>query len=148
MLALASDARAIHRLRDFDRPAVSPAACCQPDAHQLVEWALLRSWKRCGTVDADRILHSMKEKLELLPKLLPFMVALCAVRRHRHVRRQVWAPRWLAMVIVIIQGLEAMMDLWAILRDGLPRIGHVAADHQHFHFVRLHDVVAGDPVGG
>ena len=46
----------------------------------FMAWALFLSWKR-GTklVDADRI-YSMKEKLELLPKLLPFIVVIVGRR--------------------------------------------------------------------
>jgi C4-dicarboxylate transporter DctM subunit len=92
-------------------------------------WALFISWKR-GTVlvDADRI-YSMKEKLELLPKLLPFMAVIVGVVYALYggiatpsEAAGVGAALCLAMVIVIYKVWKPM-DLWAILRDGLRESG-------------------------
>jgi tripartite ATP-independent transporter DctM subunit len=92
-------------------------------------WALFISWKR-GTVlvDADRI-YSMKEKLELLPKLLPFMAVIVGVVYALYggiatpsEAAGVGAALCLVMVIVIYKVWKPM-DLWAILRDGLRESG-------------------------
>ena len=95
----------------------------------FMAWALFLSWKR-GTVlvDADRI-YSMKEKLELLPKLLPFMAVIVGVVYALYggiatpsEAAGVGAALCLLMVIVIYR-VWRPMDLWAILRDGLRESG-------------------------
>ncbi len=92
-------------------------------------WALFLSWKR-GTVlvDADRI-YSMKEKLELLPKLLPFIAVIVGVVYALYggiatpsEAAGIGAALCLVMVIVIYRVWKPM-DLWAILRDGLRESG-------------------------
>ena len=92
-------------------------------------WALFLSWKR-GTVlvDADRI-YSMKEKLELLPRLLPFMAVIVGVVYALYggiatpsEAAGVGAALCLVMVIVIYRVWKPM-DLWVILRDGLRESG-------------------------
>jgi C4-dicarboxylate transporter, DctM subunit len=95
----------------------------------FMAWALFISWKR-GTVlvDADRI-YSMKEKLELLPRLLPFMAVIVGVVYALYggiatpsEAAGVGAALCLLMVIVIYRVWKPM-DLWAILRDGLRESG-------------------------
>jgi C4-dicarboxylate transporter DctM subunit len=95
----------------------------------FMAWALFISWKR-GTVlvDADRI-YSMKEKLELLPKLLPFMAVIVGVVYALYggiatpsEAAGVGAALCLIMVIVIYRVWKPM-DLWHILRDGLRESG-------------------------
>lgn len=95
----------------------------------FMAWALFLSWKR-GTVlvDADRI-YSMKEKLELLPRLLPFMAVIVGVVYALYggiatpsEAAGVGAALCLLMVIVIYRVWKPM-DLWAILRDGLRESG-------------------------
>ena len=95
----------------------------------FMAWALFLSWKR-GTVlvDADRI-YSMKEKLELLPKLLPFMAVIVGVVYALYggiatpsEAAGVGAALCLVMVIVIYK-VWSIKDLWAILRDGLRESG-------------------------
>ncbi|WP_418317425.1 TRAP transporter large permease [Piscinibacter sakaiensis] len=92
-------------------------------------WALFLSWKR-GTVlvDADRI-YSMKEKLELLPKLLPFIAVIVGVVYALYggiatpsEAAGVGAALCLVMVIVIYR-VWRLTDLWHILRDGLRESG-------------------------
>ncbi len=92
-------------------------------------WALFISWKR-GTVliDQDRI-YSMKEKLELLPKLLPFIAVIVGVVYALYggiatpsEAAGVGAALCLAMVIVIYR-VWRLADLWHILRDGLRESG-------------------------
>ena len=95
----------------------------------FMAWALFISWKR-GTVlvDADRI-YSMKEKLELLPRLLPFLAVIVGVVYALYggiatpsEAAGVGAALCLVMVIVIYRVWKPM-DLWAILRDGLRESG-------------------------
>ncbi|AOW13038.1 C4-dicarboxylate ABC transporter [Hydrogenophaga crassostreae] len=95
----------------------------------FMAWALFISWKR-GTVlvDADRI-YSMKEKLELLPRLLPFMAVIVGVVYALYggiatpsEAAGVGAALCLVMVILIYKVWKPM-DLWAILRDGLRESG-------------------------
>lgn len=95
----------------------------------FMAWALFISWKR-GTVlvDADRI-YSVKEKLELLPKLIPFLAVIAGVVYALYggiatpsEAAGVGAALCLVMVIVIYRVWKPM-DLWAILRDGLRESG-------------------------
>jgi C4-dicarboxylate transporter, DctM subunit len=95
----------------------------------FMAWALFISWKR-GTVlvDADRI-YSMKEKLELLPRLLPFLAVIVGVVYALYggiatpsEAAGVGAALCLVMVIVIYRVWKPM-DLWAIMRDGLRESG-------------------------
>lgn len=95
----------------------------------FMAWALFISWKR-GTVlvDADRI-YTMKEKLELLPKLLPFMAVIVGVVYALYggiatpsEAAGVGAALCLVMVIVIYKVWKPA-DLWHILRDGLRESG-------------------------
>jgi C4-dicarboxylate transporter, DctM subunit len=95
----------------------------------FMAWALFLSWKR-GTVlvDAERI-YSMKEKLELLPKLLPFIAVIVGVVYALYggiatpsEAAGVGAMLCLAMVMMIYR-VWRPMELWAILRDGLRESG-------------------------
>jgi C4-dicarboxylate transporter, DctM subunit len=95
----------------------------------FMAWALFISWRR-GTVlvDADRV-YSMQEKLELLPKLVPFMVVIVGVVYALYggiatpsEAAGVGAALCLLMVIVIYKVWKPA-DLWHILRDGLRESG-------------------------
>jgi tripartite ATP-independent transporter DctM subunit len=95
----------------------------------FMAWALFISWKR-GTklIDQDRI-YSMKEKLELLPKLLPFIAVIVGVVYALYggiatpsEAAGVGAALCLLMVVVIYR-VWRPMELWAILRDGLRESG-------------------------
>ena len=95
----------------------------------FMAWAMFLSWKR-GTVlvDQDRI-YSMKEKLELLPKLIPFIAVIVGVVYALYggiatpsEAAGVGAALCLLMVIVIYRVWKPM-ELWLILRDGLRESG-------------------------
>jgi tripartite ATP-independent transporter DctM subunit len=95
----------------------------------FMAWALFISWKR-GTrlVDADRI-YSMKEKLELLPRLLPFIVVIVGVVYAMYggiatpsEAAGVGAMLCLVMVVVIYRVWQPA-KLWLIFRDGLRESG-------------------------
>jgi tripartite ATP-independent transporter DctM subunit len=95
----------------------------------FMAWALFISWKR-GTVlvDSDRI-YSMKEKLELLPRLLPFIAVIVGVVYALYggiatpsEAAGVGAMLCLVMVMVIYR-VWRPMELWVILRAGLCESG-------------------------
>ena len=95
----------------------------------FMAWALFLSWKR-GTklIDEDRI-YSLKEKLELLPKLLPFIAVIVGVVYALYggiatpsEAAGVGAMLCLLMVIGIYRVWHPM-ELWAIMRDGLRESG-------------------------
>ncbi len=95
----------------------------------FMAWALFLSWKR-GTklVDEDRI-YSLKEKFELLPRLLPFIAVIVGVVYALYggiatpsEAAGVGAMLCLLMVMVIYR-VWRPMDLWVILRDGLRESG-------------------------
>lgn len=91
----------------------------------FMAWALFLSWKR-GTrlVDSDRI-YSLKQKLELMPRLLPFIAVIVGVVYALYggiatpsEAAGVGAMLCLLMVVVIYRVWQPM-ELWAILRSGL-----------------------------
>ena len=95
----------------------------------FMAWALFLSWKR-GTklVDDDRI-YTLKEKLELLPKLLPFLIVIVGVVYALYggiatpsEAAGVGALLCLVMGIVIYRVWKPM-DLWVIMRAGLCESG-------------------------
>jgi C4-dicarboxylate transporter, DctM subunit len=95
----------------------------------FMAWALFISWKR-GTrlVDQDRI-YTVREKLELLPRLLPFIAVIVGVVYALYggvatpsEAAGVGAMLCLVMVVVIYR-VWRPMELWAILRDGLRESG-------------------------
>ncbi|MEZ5619207.1 MAG: TRAP transporter large permease [Rhodocyclaceae bacterium] len=95
----------------------------------FMAWALFLSWKR-GTklVDSERI-YSMKEKLQLLPRLLPFIAVIVGVVYALYggiatpsEAAGVGALLCLVMVMAIYR-VWRPMDLWVILRAGLCESG-------------------------
>ncbi len=95
----------------------------------FMAWALFISWKR-GTklIDSDRI-YSMKEKLELMPRLLPFIAVIVGVVYSLYggiatpsEAAGVGALLCLVMVMVIYRVWQPM-ELWKILRAGLCESG-------------------------
>jgi len=95
----------------------------------FMAWALFLSWKR-GTrlVDSERV-YSIKEKLELLPKLLPFIAVIVGVVYALYggiatpsEAAGVGAMLCLLMVIGIYRVWKPA-ELWQILRDGLRESG-------------------------
>ncbi|MEZ5652589.1 MAG: TRAP transporter large permease [Burkholderiaceae bacterium] len=95
----------------------------------FMAWALFLSWRR-GTrlADADRV-FTLAEKLELLPRLLPFIVVIVGVVYALYggiatpsEAAGVGALLCLVMVIIIYR-VWTPTALWAILRDGLRESG-------------------------
>ena len=95
----------------------------------FMAWALFISWKR-GTrlVDRDRT-YSMKEKLELLPRLLPFIAVIVGVVYALYggiatpsEAAGVGAMLCLLMVVLVYR-VWRPVELWFILRAGLRESG-------------------------
>jgi C4-dicarboxylate transporter DctM subunit len=91
----------------------------------FMAWALYLSWKR-GTVliDKDKI-YSLKEKVELLPRLLPFVAVVYALYGGIATPSEaagVGAMLCLVMVAVIYRVWRSR-DMWLILRDGVGESG-------------------------
>ncbi len=92
-------------------------------------WAFYISWKRGEKlVDADRI-YSLAEKLELLPRVLPFLVVIAGVVYALYggiatpsEAAGVGALLCLLMVVVIYRVWDPV-KLWDILRDGMRESG-------------------------
>ncbi|MEZ5726714.1 MAG: TRAP transporter large permease [Burkholderiaceae bacterium] len=95
----------------------------------FMAWSLFLSWKRgTRTTDSGRR-FSMAERLELLPRLLPFMAVIVGVVYTLYggiatpsEAAGVGALLCLAMVVMIYRVWKPA-DLWAILRDGLRESG-------------------------
>ena len=95
----------------------------------FMAWALFLSWKR-GTVlvDKDRI-YSFKEKIELLPRLLPLIAVIIGVVYALYggvatpsEAASIGALLCLVMVAVIYR-LYRLRDIWPIFRDTLRESG-------------------------
>ena len=95
----------------------------------FMAWAIFLSWKR-GTrlIDHGRV-YSLREKLELMPRLLPFIAVIVGVVYALYggiatpsEAAAVGAMLCLLMVIVIYR-VWRPAELWAILRDGLRESG-------------------------
>ncbi len=95
----------------------------------FMAWALFLSWKR-GTrlIDADRI-YTLKEKFELLPRLLPFIVVIVGVVYALYggiatpsEAAGIGAALCLVMVVVIYR-VWTPAAMWQIMRDGLRESG-------------------------
>lgn len=92
-------------------------------------WALFISWKRGNRlVDKDRT-YTLKEKWELMPKLLPFIFVIIGVVYSLYggiatpsEAAGVGAALCLVMVVFIYR-LWHVKDIWHILRDGLRESG-------------------------
>jgi tripartite ATP-independent transporter DctM subunit len=95
----------------------------------FMAWALFLSWKRgTKTTDSGRT-YSLEEKLELLPRLLPFILVIIGVVYSLYggiatpsEAAAVGAALCLLMVIFIYR-VRTREQLWAILRDGLRESG-------------------------
>ncbi|MCP5265266.1 MAG: TRAP transporter large permease [Burkholderiaceae bacterium] len=95
----------------------------------FMAWSLFLSWKRgTRTTDSGRR-FSMAERLELLPRLLPFMAVIVGVVYTLY--GGIATPSEAAgvgallclMMVVLIYRVWKPADLWAILRDGLRESG-------------------------
>ena len=95
----------------------------------FMAWAIFLSWKR-GTRLADHgRIYSLREKLELMPRLVPFIAVIIGVVYALYggiatpsEAAAVGAALCLAMVVLIYR-VWRPAQLWAILRDGLRESG-------------------------
>lgn len=95
----------------------------------FMAWALFLSWKRGTlTTDSERS-YTLAQKLELMPKLLPFIAVIVGVVYALYggiatpsEAAAVGAALCLAMVIVIYK-VRTVAQLWTIVRDGLRESG-------------------------
>jgi tripartite ATP-independent transporter DctM subunit len=93
----------------------------------FMAWALFLSWKR-GTklVDSERI-YSMKEKLQLLPRLLPFIAVIVGVVYALYggiaTPSEAAGVGALLCLVMVIYRVWRPMELWVILRAGLCESG-------------------------
>ncbi len=95
----------------------------------FMAWALFLSWKR-GTVlyNKDRI-YSIREKVELLPKLLPFLLVVAGVVYALY--GGIATPSEAAgvgallclLMVALIYRVWRPKEIWLILRDGLRESG-------------------------
>ena len=92
-------------------------------------WAFYISWKRGEKlVDSDRI-YSMAEKLELLPRVLPFLVVIAGVVYALY--GGIATPSEAAgvgvllclLMVVVVYRVWDPVKLWDILRDGMRESG-------------------------
>jgi C4-dicarboxylate transporter, DctM subunit len=95
----------------------------------FMAWALFLSWKRGTRLVDDERIYSLKEKLELLPRLLPFIAVIVGVVYALYggvatpsEAAGVGAALCLLMVVAIYRVWQPAA-LWAILRDGLRESG-------------------------
>ena len=95
----------------------------------FMAWAIFLSWKR-GTrlIDHGRV-YSLREKLELMPRLVPFIAVIIGVVYALYggiatpsEAAAVGAALCLAMVVLIYR-VWRPAELWAILRDSLRESG-------------------------
>ncbi len=95
----------------------------------FMAWAMFLSWKRGNQlIDKDRI-YSLKEKLELLPRLLPFLAVIVGViyALYGGIATPSEAAGVGAMLCLLMVGIVYRVwrprHLWLILRDGLRESG-------------------------
>ncbi|MFV0678730.1 TRAP transporter large permease [Ottowia sp.] len=95
----------------------------------FMAWAIFLSFKRGMTLREQARVYSLREKLELLPRLLPFIAVIIGVVYSLYggiatpsEAAGVGAMLCLLMVVVIYR-MWRPADLWAILRDGLRESG-------------------------
>jgi len=95
----------------------------------FMAWALFLSWKRGTRVAGGDRSYSLAEKLELMPKLLPFIAVVVGVVYALYggiatpsEAAGIGAALCLVMVVVIYRVWEPV-DLWRIVRDGLRESG-------------------------
>jgi len=95
----------------------------------FMAWALFLSWKRGTKTYDDGRHYTLTQRLELLPRLLPFMAVIVGVVYALYggiatpsEAAAVGAALCLVMVVVIYQ-VRTLQQFWLILRDGLRESG-------------------------
>jgi C4-dicarboxylate transporter DctM subunit len=91
----------------------------------FILWALYLSWKRKGRLIADTTVYSLRERLEILPRVLPFIVLIVGVVIALYggiatPSEAAAVGAALALILVmVVYGVWRARDLWQILRDGM-----------------------------
>jgi C4-dicarboxylate transporter DctM subunit len=91
----------------------------------FILWALFLSWKRKGRLDPDASRYTLRQQLEVVPRVLPFIVLIVGVVVALYggiatpsEAAAVGAVLALLLVIVVYRVWKPV-DLWEILRDGM-----------------------------
>jgi tripartite ATP-independent transporter DctM subunit len=91
----------------------------------FVLWALFLSWKRTGHLDTAGERYTLRQRLELVPKVVPFLalivgvvIALYGGIATPSEAAAVGAVLALALVVVVYRVWRAQ-HLWVIMRDGM-----------------------------
>ena len=91
----------------------------------FILWALFLSWKRKGRLDPDTSRYTLRQQLEVVPRVLPFIVLIVGVVVALYggiatpsEAAAVGAVLALLLVIVVYRVWKPV-DLWEILRDGM-----------------------------
>lgn len=97
----------------------------------FMAWALFISWKTGERPSDFARRYSLKEKIELLPKIVPFLVVIAGVVYALY--GGIATPSEAAgvgallciVMVVTIYGVWRPKDLWVILRDGMRESGMI-----------------------
>ncbi|MPY69044.1 MAG: TRAP transporter large permease subunit [Alphaproteobacteria bacterium] len=91
----------------------------------FILWALFLSWKRKGRLDPDTASYTLRERLQMVPRVLPFIVLIVGVVVALY--GGIATPSEAAAVgaalaillVVVIYRVWQPKALWLILRDGM-----------------------------
>jgi tripartite ATP-independent transporter DctM subunit len=91
----------------------------------FILWALFLSWKRKGRLDPDAASYTLRERLQMVPRVLPFIVLIVGVVVALY--GGIATPSEAAAVgaaldillVVVIYRVWRPTALWLILRDGM-----------------------------
>ena len=91
----------------------------------FILWALFLSWKRKGRLDPDTASYTLRERLQMVPRVLPFIVLIVGVVVALY--GGIATPSEAAAVgaalaillVVVIYRVWRPTALWLILRDGM-----------------------------
>jgi C4-dicarboxylate transporter DctM subunit len=91
----------------------------------FILWALFLSWRRAGRLDPDETRYSLKERLELLPRVIPFLVLIVGVVISLYggiATPSEAAAVGAALAVLLVVAVYRVWQpdkLWLILRDGM-----------------------------
>ncbi len=91
----------------------------------FILWALFLSWRRKGRLDPDTTVYTLRERLELVPRVLPFLALIAGVVIALY--GGIATPSEAAAVgaalaillVVVVYRVWRPQALWEILRDGM-----------------------------
>jgi C4-dicarboxylate transporter DctM subunit len=91
----------------------------------FILWALFLSWRRQGALAAETMVYSLRERLELLPRVLPFIALIVGVviSLYGGIATPSEAAAVGAMMaillVIFVYRVWRPQHLWLILRDGM-----------------------------